>query len=73
MFKLLALTEADVEIMNAARGRLSEDLHNVAGALNPEEVTHIQLSKEVDCIHEFIQDLTSRPKPAQPKIRLPLE
>lgn len=69
MFKLLALTKADVEIMNAARGRLSEDLHNVAGALNPEDVTHDQLSKEVDCIHDFIQSLNSRPKPVQPRIR----
>jgi len=72
IFKLLALTEADVEVMNAARGRLSEDLHNVAGALNPEDLTHDQLSKEVNCIQEFIQDLASRPKPAQPKIRFPL-
>lgn len=73
MFKLLALTESDVEIMNAARGRLSEDLHNVAGALNPDDVTHDQLSKEVTVIHEFIQGLSSRPKPAQPRIRFPLD
>ena len=73
IYKLLALTKDDVETMNAARGRLSEDLHNVAGALNPEEVTHEQLSKEVTVIHDFIQSLASRPKPAQPKIRLPLD
>lgn len=73
MFKLLALTQSDVEIMNAARGRLSEDLHNVAGALNPEDVTHAGLSKEVDVIHDFIQSLSSRPKPAQPRIRFPLD
>lgn len=72
MFKLLALTQNDVEIMNAARGRLSEDLHNVAGALNPEDVTHGQLGKEVEVIHDFIQSLNSRPKPTQPKIRFPL-
>lgn len=73
MFKLLALTEGDVEVMNAARGRLSEDLHNIAGALNPEDVTHDQLSKEVVAIHDFIQVLSSRPKPAQPRIRFPLD
>lgn len=73
IFKLLALTQNDVEIMNAARGRLSEDLHNVAGALNPEDVAHDQLCKEVDVIHDFIQSLSTRPKPAQPKIRFPLD
>ena len=73
IFKLLALTENDVEIMNAARARLSEDLHNVAGALNPEDVTHDQLSKEVGVIHDFIQSIGSRPKPSQPKIRFPLD
>lgn len=73
MFKLLTLTENDVEIMSAARGRLSEDLHNVAGALNPEDVTHEQLSKEVVVIHDFIQALNSRPKPAQPRIQFPLD
>lgn len=72
MFKLLALTENDVEIMNSARGRLSEDLHNVAGALSPEDVTHEQLSKETVVLHDFIQNLNSRPKPAQPRVRFPL-
>lgn len=73
IYKLLTLTKQDVETMNAARGRLSEDLHNVAAALNPEEVTHEQLSNEVTVIHDFIQSLTTRSKTPQPKIRVPLD
>jgi len=34
LFKLLMLTQGDVDHIKAARGRLSEDLHNAAGALN---------------------------------------
>lgn len=59
-FKLLKLTEADVKIANGARSRLSEDLHNVSEALNPADVTHDQLSKEVDVIHDFIQSMAKR-------------
>lgn len=62
-FKLLKLTSADVEIANGARSRLSEDLHNVAEDLNPAEVTHDQISKEVDVIHDFIKSMANRPDP----------
>lgn len=68
LFKLLVLTQADVDLITLARGRLSEDLHNAAGALNPEEVTHTQLSAEVSVIHDFIEELKKRPKKAEPKI-----
>ncbi|MDX8354841.1 AAA family ATPase [Cognatiyoonia sp. IB215182] len=60
LFKLLILTEADVDIITKARGRLSDDLHNAAGALNPAEVTHDELSAEVTAIHDFIEDLKKR-------------
>ena len=64
LFKLLVLTEADVKLTTEARGRLSEDLHNSARALNPNDVTHEQLVQEVDVLHKFIQDLTRRQKGA---------
>lgn len=72
LFKLLVLTQADVELITAARSRLSEDLHNAAGALNPEEVTHEQLSAEVTVIHDFIEDLKKRPRAAEPRVRMPV-
>jgi len=67
LFKLLVLTQDDVDHIKAARSRLSEDLHNAAGALNPEDVSHEQLVAEVNAIHEFIEDFKKRPKPAEPR------
>ena len=64
LFKLLVLTQDDVDLIKAARGRLSEGLHNASGALNPAEVSHDALSSEVTVIHEFIESLKKRP--AQP-------
>lgn len=68
LFKLLILTQRDVDHIKAARSRLSEDLHNAAGALNPVEVSHDQLVKEVETIHEFIEDLKKRPKKVEPSV-----
>lgn len=62
LHKLLVLTEADVDLITAARGRLSEDLHNAAGALNPAEVSHDQLVAEVSAIHDFIEKMKKRVK-----------
>ena len=60
LFKLLVLTQDDVDLITSARGRLSEDLHNTAGVLNPIEVSHKQLVAEVTIIHEFIEDMKHR-------------
>ena len=60
LFKLLVLTQDDVDLIKAARGRLSEGLHNASGALNPAEVSHDALSSEVTVIHEFIEGLKKR-------------
>ena len=58
--KLLILTQDDVDIITAARGRLSNNLHNAASALNPVEISHDELVCEVNVIHEFIEELKSR-------------
>jgi hypothetical protein len=71
LFKLLVITQADVDLITAARGRLSEDLHNAAGALNPAETSHDQLAAEVNVIHEFIEELKKRPKAAEPGVAAP--
>lgn len=62
LYKLLVLTQEDVDLITAARGRLSEDLHNVAGALNPAEVSHDQLAAELSAIHDFIEEMKERVK-----------
>ncbi len=62
LYKLLVLNQADVDLITAARGRLSEDLHNAAGALNPAEVSHDQLVVEVSAIHDFIEEMKERAK-----------
>lgn len=62
LYKLLVLTQADVDLITKARGRLSEDLHNSAGALNPAEVTHDQLSAEISAIHDFIEEMKKKAK-----------
>lgn len=66
LYKLLALTQADVDFIKAARSRLSEGLHNASGALNPREVSHEDLSAEVTAIHDFIESLKTRQKPTEP-------
>ncbi len=62
LYKLLMLTQADVDIITAARGRLSENLHNAASALNPAEVSHEELVTEVKAIHNFIKKMKLRSK-----------
>jgi hypothetical protein len=62
LYKLLVLTQEDVDLITAARGRLSEDLHNAAGALNPAEVSHDQLAAELSAIHDFIEEMKKRAK-----------
>ncbi len=62
LYKLLALTQSDVDLITAARGRLSEGLHNAAGALNPAEVSHEQLVAEVNAVHDFIEGMKQRLK-----------
>ena len=69
LFKLLVLTQDDVDLIKAARGRLSEGLHNSSGALNPAEVSHDTLSSEVTVIHTFIESLKQRPTQPEPRIR----
>lgn len=64
LFKLLVLSPEDVDLITKARGRLSEDLHNAAGALNPADLTHEQLAKEVEIVFNFIEDLKNRQKRA---------
>jgi len=68
LYKLLDLKMDDVTLITAARSRLSEDLHVAAEALNPENVSHQELSDETKIIHDFIEDLKNRPKTAQPRI-----
>lgn len=68
LYKLLDLKMDDVTLITAARNRLSEDLHVAAEALNPENVSHQELSDETKIIHDFIEDLKNRPKTAQPRI-----
>lgn len=68
IYKLLDLTIDDVNLITAARSRLSEDLHVAAEALNPENVSHQELSNEAKAIHDFVEDLRNRPKTPQPKI-----
>jgi len=62
LHKLLVLTQADVDAIAAARGRLSENLHNAASTLNPVEVSHDELVKEVRVIHDFIEEMKLRSK-----------
>ncbi len=62
LYKLLMLTQADVNTITATRGRLSENLHNAASALNPAEVSHEDLVTEVKAIHDFIEEMKLRSK-----------
>lgn len=64
IFKLGILTEADVKDVMAAQGRLSEDLHSSADALNPEEVSLDDLINEVKALEDWIQSIRDRQKKA---------
>lgn len=64
MFKLGVLTEDDVKRVMAAQGRLSEDLHSSAQALNPEAVSLNDLLNEVKALEEWILSIRDRQKNA---------
>jgi hypothetical protein len=64
MFKLGVLTEDDVKRVMAAQGRLSDDLHSSAQALNPEAVSLDDLLKEVKALEDWIQSIRERQKNA---------
>lgn len=60
MFKLGILTDDDVNRVMAAQGRLSEDLHSSAQALNPEAVSLYGLLNEVEALEDWIQSIRDR-------------
>lgn len=64
MYRLGILTEEDVKRVMAAQGRLSEDLHSSAQALNPEGVSLDDLLNEVRALEEWIQSIRDRQKNA---------
>jgi energy-coupling factor transporter ATP-binding protein EcfA2 len=64
MFKLGILTGDDVKCVMAAQGRLSEDLHSSAQALNPEAVSLDDLLNEVRTLEDWIQSIRDRQKNA---------
>ncbi len=64
MFKLGVLTEEDVKCVMGAQGRLSEDLHSSARAINPEAVSHADLLNEVQLLEDWIHSIRERQKNA---------
>lgn len=64
LHKLLVLTKADVEAVVTARGRLSEDVHANPETLNPAELTHADLMRELDTLEAWLHDLLGRQKDA---------
>jgi hypothetical protein len=64
IFKLGILTEGDVKSVMTAQGRLSEDLHSSAQALNPEAVSLDDLLNEVKALEEWIQSIRDRQRNA---------
>jgi hypothetical protein len=53
-----------VKRVMAAQGRLSEDLHSSAQALNPEAVSLDDLLNEVKALEDWIQSIRDRQKNA---------
>jgi energy-coupling factor transporter ATP-binding protein EcfA2 len=64
MHKLLVLKPEDVDAVVAARRRLSEDSHANPETLNPEEVRHADLVRELDILEAWLHDLLGRQKAA---------
>lgn len=64
MHKLLVLTQNDVAAITSARGRLSEDIHANPETLNPEEVRHDDLVRELGILMDWLTDLFARQKAA---------
>lgn len=64
MYKLLVLTEDDVEIIKAAYSRLSEDIHASPETLNPADVGHPDLVQEIEALEVWLDDIRARQKAA---------
>lgn len=60
--KLAVLNAQDIATIDAARGRLSEDLHNRSEALNPAEVTPDQLLDEIKLLEDWLTTIHERQK-----------
>lgn len=65
LYKLAILTEEDVKTVTAARGRLSEEMHTSSETLNPETVSHADLSAEVTKLEEWLTSIAQRQKEAK--------
>lgn len=63
-FKLAILNDTDVSIVKAARSRLSENLHHSSEVLNPAEVSHADMVKEVQILEAWLLDIQARQKAA---------
>lgn len=64
IFKLGILTENDVKVVMAAQGRLSDDLHSAADALNAEAASLDDLLNEIKTLEEWINSIRDRQKNA---------
>ena len=64
IFKLGILTDEDVKSVMGAQGRLSEDLHSSAKALNPEAISLDDLLNEVKVLEGWILSIRDRQKNA---------
>jgi hypothetical protein len=65
LFKLAVLTEEDVKIATAARGRLSEEMHASSETVNPETVSHEALVAEIAKLETWMSDILGRQKTAK--------
>ena len=63
-YKIRALEVEDVIAAQAARSRLSKDVHATAETLNPIEVKHIELVAELDILFEWLAKLRENQKQA---------
>jgi AAA domain len=65
LYKLAVLSDRDVEVVTAARQRLSEEMHSSAEALNPETVSRDDLVAEVAKLEQWLTDITNRQSAAK--------
>ena len=65
LFKLAILDDEDVEKVTAARGRLSDELHASAETMNPETVSHGDLSVELLTLEAWLTLIVQRQKDAK--------
>lgn len=54
------LNEEDVALVLSAQTRLSEDLHSSPETINPSEVTHADLSSELNKLRNWLQSIKTR-------------